>query len=160
MLTCLFPYSVLSSLSFFFPCTPALGGGGGGMSLATFFFYSLLVYVQTTCISRSPSPGQNITSYHEGKIREVLQTGFRFEFRKRLRQISAGPGWSTPEEEVEPNFLSCRPNLLFRFGSIPSRENRDVQEDYHRGVESFLPLDHYQAHRDRQQRGSQTECPF
>ena len=135
------------------------GGGGGHVTRYLFFFYSLLVYVQTTCISRRPSPGQNITSFHEGKIREVLQTGFRFDFRKRPRQISAGPGWSTPEE-VEPNFLLCKPNFLFRFGSIPSRENRDVQGDYHRGVESFLLLDHYQAHRNRQQRGSQTERPF
>ena len=48
--------------------------------------------------------------------REVLQTEFRFRFRKSPRQISAGPGWSTPEE-VEPNFLFCKPNFLFRFGS-------------------------------------------
>ena len=49
--------------------------------------------------------------------REVLQTEFRFRFRKGPRQISAGLGWSTPEE-VEPNFLFCKPNFLFRFGSI------------------------------------------
>ena len=49
--------------------------------------------------------------------REVLQTEFRFRFRKGPRQILAGPGWSTPEE-VEPNFLFCKPNFLFRFGSI------------------------------------------
>ena len=50
-------------------------------------------------------------------IREVLQTEFRFRFRKGPRQISVGPGWSTPEK-VEPNFLFCKPNFLFRFGSI------------------------------------------
>ena len=54
-------------------------------------------------------------------IGEVLQTEFRFRFRKGPRQISAGPGWSTPEE-VEPNFLFCKPNFLFRFGSINSKE--------------------------------------
>ena len=59
-----------------------------------------------------------------GKVidREVLQTEFRFDFRKGPRQISTGPGWST-SEEVEPNFLFCKPNFLFRFGSI-DREKR------------------------------------
>ena len=58
--------------------------------------------------------------------REVLQTEFRFGFRKGPRQISTGLGWSTPEE-VEPNFLFCKPNFLFRFGSIDhDRETRRI----------------------------------
>ena len=75
------------------------------------------------------------------KLREVLQTEFRFLFRKDPRQISAGPGWSTPEE-VEPNFLFCKPNFLFRIDSInPGKRvgdspHRDVQADY-REVEPF-----------------------
>ena len=44
--------------------------------------------------------------------REVLQTEFRFRFRKGPRQISAGPGWSTPEK-VETTFLFCKPNFSF-----------------------------------------------
>ena len=60
-----------------------------------------------------PIPGRN--------SREVLQTEFRFRFRKGPRQISAGPGWSTPEK-VETNFLFCKPNFLFRFGSINSKK--------------------------------------
>ena len=77
--------------------------------------------------------------------REVLQTEFRFRFRKGPRQISAGPGWSTPEE-VEPIFLFCKPNFLFRFGSPDESQkvcsvgdslHRDVQE-HCREVESLL----------------------
>ena len=91
--------------------------------------------------------------------REVLQTEFRFDFRKGPRQISAGPGWSTPEE-VELNFSFCKPNFLFRFDrsrkefcSVGHSPHRDVQEDC-REVESLLLLDHYLTHRDRQQRVS------
>ena len=94
-----------------------------------------------------------------------MQTEFQFDFRKGPRQILAGPGWSTPEE-VEPNFLFCKPNFLFRFGSIDcDREkhagvgdspHRDVQEDY-REVQSLQQLDHYPAHRNRRQRGSKTK---
>ena len=72
--------------------------------------------------------------------REVLQAEFRFGFRTGPRQISDGPGWSTPEE-VEPIFLFCKPNFLFRFGSIDRKKHalrcsvgdslhRDVQEHY------------------------------
>ena len=57
----------------------------------------------------------------KGLKREVLQNEFRFRFRKGPRQISAGPGWSTPEE-VEPNLLFCKPNFLFRFGAINSKK--------------------------------------
>ena len=77
-----------------------------------------------------------------------MQTEFRFDFRKGPRQISAGPGWSTPEE-VEPNFLFCKPNFLFRFGSIDREKcagsvgdspHHDVQKDY-REVNLCLLLD-------------------
>ena len=81
------------------------------------------------------------------------------------RQISAGPGWSTPEE-VEPNFLFCKQNFLFRFDSIDRDHerhagvgdslHRDVQEDY-REVQSLQLLDHYLAHPNRRQRGSKTK---
>ena len=86
---------------------------------------------------------------------EVLQTEFRFDFRKGPCQISAGPGWSTPVEEVEPNFSFCKPNFLcsVRFDReaccthvvvLASRRivMSKIQED-NREVESLLPLDHY-----------------
>ena len=77
------------------------------------------------------------------KIREVLQTEFRFRFRKGPRQISTGPGWSTPEE-VEPNFvLQTEFSFSVRFDqaqevcSVGDSLHRDVQEHY-REVESLL----------------------
>ena len=78
-------------------------------------------------------------------IREVLQTEFRFDFRKCSCQISTGPGWSTPEKFEPIFFLFCKTNFLFRFGSIDCEKrtsvgnspHRTVQEDY-REVESLL----------------------
>ena len=74
------------------------------------------------CDARATSANKTKTRKRQSRFnREVLQTEFRFRFRKGPRQISAGPGWSTPEE-VEPNFLFCKPNFLFRFGSINSKK--------------------------------------
>ena len=86
---------------------------------------------------------------HLRKNREVLQAEFRLDFWKGPRQISVGPGWSTPEE-VEPKFL-------FRFGSrsidrekrVADSPHRHVQEDYQE-VEFLLLLDHNLAHRNHQ----------
>ena len=99
-------------------------------------------------------------------IREVLQTEFRFDFWKGPRQISAGPGLSTAEE-VDPNFMFCKPNFLFRFGlidremcagSVGDSPRRDVQEDY-REVNLCLLLDWPIVIANRETR-SHTERPF
>ena len=98
------------------------------------------------------------------------KTKFWFRFRKGLRQISTGPGWSTPEE-VEPNFLFCKPNFLFRFGSVNRKKcvvlaNRCIvmSKNTTEKLNLCLLLDHYSwnqlAHRDPQQRGSLTKRPF
>ena len=79
---------------------------------------------QCTTVYKGKGSGSIVLKHKErkcGNIREVLQTEFRFRFRKGPRLISAGPGCSTPEE-VEPNFLFCKPNFLFRFGSINSKK--------------------------------------
>ena len=89
----------------------------------SFSFFSLgflhLVVVASSLIALGS--GSLLLSERRLAYREVLQTEFRFRFRKGPRQISAGPGWSTPEK-VEPNFLFCKPNFLFRFGSINSKK--------------------------------------
>ena len=105
---------------FFFACFSTMPSGD---CKRTFDFEWRTVQKITFCLYVwKPVQPENFSfSVPFSIIREVLQTEFRFRFRKDPPQISAGPGWSTPEE-VEPNFLFCKSNFLFRFGSINGKK--------------------------------------
>ena len=75
--------------------------GGPGTSMTRITGYSMCSFRPTykshhELITSTPCGWRRICRLKVALNGEVLQTEFRFHFRKGPRQISAGPGWSTP----------------------------------------------------------------